>query len=118
MGASQARRCSRSTTLIFPPSHSSRVSSTTPHLAQFAAWFGKVTMLSKPEEKCSVPPNHSTLSQELSEVTTASMSEETLSTDPMPLSLPTRKSSSGSSQRSLFSGLTTPPHGSTNDHLF
>merc|ERR1711988_312683 len=91
----------------------SRDSSIMLHQDQFAAWFGKVTMQSRPEEKCSVPPSHLILNQELSEVISVLMLEETLSMDPMLLNLPTRKSLFGSSQRNSFHGLTTLTTGST-----
>ena len=70
---------------------------------------------SLPEERCSVPPSHSTLSQVPSEVTTALMSAEISATDLTQLSQPTMRSLFGSSQRSLFHGPITPINGFMSD---
>merc|ERR1711990_130206 len=86
-------------------------------LVDYAAWFGKVTMLSRPEEKCSVPPNHSILNQELSEVTSVLMSEETLSMDLMLLNPPTRKLPFGSSQKNSLLGITTLTPGFMSEYI-
>ena len=113
--ANQERPSSRSTTLISPQRDSSLDSSSTPPPDQSAAWSGRVITPSLPEERCSVPPSHSIPSQELSEVISALMSEETSSTDPMPLSPPTRRSLFGSPQRSSSTGHPTPRNGFTSD---
>merc|ERR1719464_2678212 len=79
------------------------------------AMVWEVTTLFSPDVRFSVPLNHLTLSQALSVVTSASMSEETLSTVPMLSNPPTRKSLSGSRMRNSSNGNPTPTHGSTSE---
>merc|ERR1712166_1122991 len=115
MGLNQELINSRSITLTSPPRDSSTDSSSTLPLDQSAAWSGKVIMPSLPEERCSVPPSHSILSQVPSEETTASTSEETSVTDLTLLNLQTTKSISGSPKKSNSHGPTTPKPGFMSD---
>merc|ERR1712086_1239220 len=108
-------KCSRSITLISARRDSSLDSLSMLHQDQSAAWSGRDQMLSLPEERCSVQPSHSTLSQEPSEVITALMSEETSATDLTQLIQPTPKLLFGSNQRSLSHGLITPTNGFMSD---
>merc|ERR1712183_479321 len=103
------------TTPTSPERNSSQVSSSTPPQAQSAPWSGRETTLFSPDVRCSVPLDHSILSQAPSVETSASMSEETLFTVPMLSNPPTRKSLSGSRMRNSSHGNPTPTHGSTSE---
>merc|ERR1712060_174160 len=117
MGSSplQERLTSRNITLICRARNSSQVSSSTLHLVQSAPWSGKVTTLLLPEERCSGPQDHSTLSQAPSVVTSASTWEETLSTARTLSNQQTRRSASGSRMRSSSTGNPTLTLGSMSE---
>merc|ERR1712166_607624 len=79
------------------------------------AMVGKATTLSRPAERCSVPPSPPTLSPAPSVVTSASMSVETSATAPTLLSPLRPRSSSGSRTRRSANGPTTATPGFTSD---
>ena len=84
--------------------------------AQFAPWFGKEIMPSRPEEKCSEPPSHLTLNQELLEVIIALMLAEIFAMVQMLLNQLTMKLLYGSSLRNFAHGKTTLTLGYMRDH--
>merc|ERR1712136_530216 len=85
---------------------------------QSLPWSGKVRVQWPPDVRCWVRPNHQSLHQVPLEVISASTSEETSATDPIPWNQPTMKLPSGSTQASSVSGPTALTPGCTSNSFF